>query len=625
MFLPYKAKQGLRVVYKKYRYYKGKKLGPYYYESLRLPDGTVKTIYHGTTSPGKVKPKAREVFALQKLNVFRKIPNILTKIPLKLFIILVLVLFLSFGAYLGVDYYTNTISPTGFAPVSLEDQNLQPEVVELLQAQAEIGKPVEWLQIVEIPSDEEENIEKYAPEGTNVTSYTKASSKITGFLTAKEPKTEYKIKFTTPAPQKSEEEPATRQGKWAKKVLVSSDASIHYYNVKSYTEIPETPEEKVRLYHKIDGKKVEITRFPEYSVKKIDTNENGLIDRLEWNVPMLSEQEFEVEIDITVLNVQSYPELGGNWTVAFTTTGTATLTITKDEKTAQEISFEFLKCGNEIIEPIIDGPSVIVENWNCDNKTASIEHTVDIAGKHSQHFVFGTAEAWAYNDVDFPAVGDYVDDDPPYSIDNPAALFVSGDYAYVTSSPDNSLTIIDISDKTNPVATGEYIDSATPNSIDAPFGVFVLGDYAYVTSFDDDSLTIINITDKTNPVATGDYTDTVPPNSVEEARDVFVLGDYAYVTSSADDSLTIIDITDKTNPVAAGDYVDEDPPNSIENPWEVFVLGNYAYVTSYVDDSLTIIDVSDKTTPVAAGDYVDDDPPNSIDAPYGVFVSGNYA
>lgn len=73
MFLPYKAKPGLRVVYKKYRHYKGKKLGPYYYESVRQPDGTVKTIYLGTKLPKKAKPISRKLFALQKSEIFNRI------------------------------------------------------------------------------------------------------------------------------------------------------------------------------------------------------------------------------------------------------------------------------------------------------------------------------------------------------------------------------------------------------------------------------------------------------------------------------------------------------------------------------------------------------------------------
>jgi len=46
---------------------------------------------------------------------------------------------------------------------------------------------------------------------------------------------------------------------------------------------------------------------------------------IEWNVLSLSNQTYEVSI--TILNVQSYPTVGGNWTVRFNATGTGNLTI----------------------------------------------------------------------------------------------------------------------------------------------------------------------------------------------------------------------------------------------------------------------------------------------------------
>src|SRR5439155_9052594 len=42
----------------------------------------------------------------------------------------------------------------------------------------------------------------------------------------------------------------------------------------------------------------------------------------------LSDQVFVIEAQITIINVQSYPVVGGTWQVRFNTTGTANLTIT---------------------------------------------------------------------------------------------------------------------------------------------------------------------------------------------------------------------------------------------------------------------------------------------------------
>lgn len=51
-----------------------------------------------------------------------------------------------------------------------------------------------------------------------------------------------------------------------------------------------------------------------------------LISYIEWVVPHLSNETYELEL--VILNVQSYPTVGGNWTVGFNTSGTADLRIT---------------------------------------------------------------------------------------------------------------------------------------------------------------------------------------------------------------------------------------------------------------------------------------------------------
>jgi len=408
------------MVYKKYVTRKGKRHGPYYYESVRQPNGKIKAVYLGTEPPSERKIRKKKSVALRtgapehrgagarkrgRTPKFRvpKVPSFdigLTVHP-KLLILLALVVVLSFGAYLGADYYDHVTATTGFSLVPFELEGQCSVGLELYQSPAEIGKPVQWVQKVNLLVKSECELSGEAPEGAENIEYSRDKPLVTGFITSEEPVETYRIKYTTPAPQKFEEEPVEDENKWVKKVVVSSDASVHYRNVKSFTTIPETRPEKVQLFHKIEGKRVGMTTRSKYNVKKIDTNGNGLIDRLEWNVPQLSEQEFEIVIDLRILNVQSYPELGGNWTVGFNTTGTADLNITKDEITQEHLTFVHLKCGDEIVEPVIQGPSVFVENWNCDDQIAEIEHIVEVAGKHSQYFQFGDAEAWAFNAMAF--------------------------------------------------------------------------------------------------------------------------------------------------------------------------------------------------------------------------------
>src|SRR3970282_275122 len=109
------------------------------------------------------------------------------------------------------------------------------------------------------------------------------------------------------------------------------------------------------------GSKVDFTHDQRFNVTFADTDANGVTDRMEWIVPQLSEQEFGVEADITIINVQSYPTVGGNWTVYFNTTGTADLTITGINGTTfgnvtgnDDLKFLELNNGTHALTPIIN-------------------------------------------------------------------------------------------------------------------------------------------------------------------------------------------------------------------------------------------------------------------------------
>ena len=72
--------------------------------------------------------------------------------------------------------------------------------------------------------------------------------------------------------------------------------------------------------------------------------------------------------------------------------------------------------------------------------------------------------------------------------------FISGDYAYVSSYTKDALTIINVSDKTNPVQISSLVDSTY---LDGAWGVYVDGNYAYVTSILNSSVSVINVSDFT--------------------------------------------------------------------------------------------------------------------------------
>jgi hypothetical protein len=203
------------------------------------------------------------------------------------------------------------------------------------------------------------------------------------------------VKYTTPAPYLIEN--GINEG--TKRVTVESTASVHYYNVTAFTDVTEVQQEQIRLFWFDNGTRIDVTHDPLYNLTFTDTDADGLIDNISWTVPRLSEQIFEVETNITIINVQSYPTLWGNWTARFNTTGTANLTITPVNGTSYGEDLEFLEmwCGSERVDAAYDA-SVFYPNWNCSTE-GKIINRVLTTGKHTLEFRFGSSVKYAYNNI----------------------------------------------------------------------------------------------------------------------------------------------------------------------------------------------------------------------------------
>jgi len=205
---------------------------------------------------------------------------------------------------------------------------------------------------------------------------------------------EVELSYETPASIKEEE----IVSKFEKRVTVSSPDEIHYENVLSFTEIEEmlniNQSDLIKIYWEEENKNL--------NFKAYDKNNNGLIDYIEWVIPHLSTQTFNVSIDI--LNVQSYPYVSGNWTVKFNTLGTANLYIRAINETTfgnslpDDLNFLELKCGDELINYDWVNESIFIENYNC-NETAYETSLVMTEGKHYLEFEFGSVFGYARNDA----------------------------------------------------------------------------------------------------------------------------------------------------------------------------------------------------------------------------------
>lgn len=76
-----------------------------------------------------------------------------------------------------------------------------------------------------------------------------------------------------------------------KRIVISSD--IHHSNFTASTTINNRPKELVHLYQIVNGSRTEI------DFSWLDSDNNRLVDRIEWDVPRLSMQTYDVIIEIT--------------------------------------------------------------------------------------------------------------------------------------------------------------------------------------------------------------------------------------------------------------------------------------------------------------------------------------
>ncbi|GAF81816.1 unnamed protein product, partial [marine sediment metagenome] len=230
----------------------------------------------------------------------------------------------------------------------------------------------------------------------------------TKFIIGEEVK-EIKVEYYTPAPLALEK----NISKYKKQIIVYSDT--HYDNILTYTSITESSKKAIKLYWLINGSRRLVT-----NISYIDSNNNSKIDRIEWITPYLSNQTYEVEI--TVLNVQSYPTIGGNWTVAFNTIGTADLAITAVNGTIwsninedNDLKFLEVRCGNDILEYEWINDSVFIENYECYETGYEISKVLT-SGKHTLEFEFGSQTAYASNDASKGAISTTPGATPFYTI-----------------------------------------------------------------------------------------------------------------------------------------------------------------------------------------------------------------
>lgn len=179
------------------------------------------------------------------------------------------------------------------------------------------------------------------------------------------------------------------------KFTVSSD--IHYSNITSYYNLENemtqnNAEKSIKISHIVNNTKQTVS-----TMRFVDTNNNSLIDRVEWIVPHLSNQTYEIEF--LILNVHSTPAVGQHWRINFNTSGTANLSISGDDGTVlgQDLAFDTLKCGDAIVNASYFSNLIFVQDYSCDSYTSILSLLELKPGSHTVKFDYGGLTDYAYN------------------------------------------------------------------------------------------------------------------------------------------------------------------------------------------------------------------------------------
>ena len=129
------------------------------------------------------------------------------------------------------------------------------------------------------------------------------------------------------------------------------------------------------------------------------------------------------------------------------------------------------------------------------------------------------------------------------ALDHADSVAISGNFAYVTSSYSNTLTVIDISNPASPTIVKAFTDPA----INFPVDVAISGNFAYVVNqlSTPPNLTVLDISTPASPKVVGSVTN----GFLNGAYRIRVHGNFAYISGSSAHAIGVVDISNPTNPI----------------------------------------------------------------------------
>lgn len=196
---------------------------------------------------------------------------------------------------------------------------------------------------------------------------------------------------------------------------------------------------------------------------------------------------------------------------------------------------------------------------------------------------------------------------------------IEGNYCYTVNSLQDGITVIDISDLSNPITVGYLSGISAMN--DCRY-LIKDGNYLYVTSFSTGGLVIVDVSTPSSPSVTGSISGAGAPNYLGGANSLCKSGNYVYVCAYSDNSFTVIDVSTPASPSFLANLSGAGAPNYLNGCYSCKTDGNYAYVSSRLDDAIVIIDISTPSTPTKIGHLVDG---TNLNGAAGIYKESNYA
>jgi hypothetical protein len=192
---------------------------------------------------------------------------------------------------------------------------------------------------------------------------------------------------------------------------------------------------------------------------------------------------------------------------------------------------------------------------------------------------------------------------------------VSGHYAYIAyqgllagqpTTPDTSaggFSVVDLSTPASPSVVASIDNGPTTgqNYLRHATSVAISGHYAYVTAFYDARVTVIDISNPTNPTIVTSFRDAT---NLPLPADVAVQGNYAYVANQSSGSghqFTVLDISNPSSPLVVASLTD----NSLSGAYRIRLRGNFAYISASNVSTIAAIDISDPGSPRIVGSVQD--------------------